>query len=321
MIHSNTISDWIKGFEAIISSETVHHLINNYSIDDACKERIRQIDYTNYGSFFHYKGNSYYTLTPAAELSRYITHYGQTNDTTLLKWFILIYSIASVNDIYKSHIYQYVDDRIKALWTVPEDTYLDYFDRRRRESNLNIPHLLDGILDIGSILSGTTDRNSGEFRHGVVLFCLSAGYHWHNQRKYVSEDILNRDNEMPMTLSYAYYVSILTGKDFYEAFSELLKSNGMKNSMDDIIIMVKAEKAKQKLSIEREKLFNTLTFCENNIKKEQAIIDITSEAYGSEVSKEELDKRVTKCTNDTFIRVLRKAEDILGVELHINNTL
>ena len=91
----------------------MHHLINNFSINDACKERIRQIEYTNYGSFFHYKGNSYYTLTPAAELSRYITQYGQTNDT-LLKWFILIYSIASVNDIYKSHIYQYAVDRIKA---------------------------------------------------------------------------------------------------------------------------------------------------------------------------------------------------------------
>ena len=301
----------LQGFKQIISNTYLNDLINRYTIDDAARSRIRRLNKSNYISFYHIKASPEIIYKPAFFLGREIC---DSNDTAI-KWFLLLYSIASVNDIYRDKIYSFVDSRIKSNWREPQ------YSAPGRLDNCPLGNMLDGILDIDAYF----DRDNGKFgpemceweyyKQAIILVCLSAGYHWERCREYMPTDLLSRNIGMPITLSIAFYISVLTGVDFYDALSEFLESNGKKNSLDDILTMVKAEKVRLELMTLKNELEEKLSTCEEKIRREQNALDITMDAFGKGHSKEDLEKRIAKCNKEASIDVLRKAEQILGEQL------
>jgi hypothetical protein len=120
---------------------------------------------------------------------------------------------------------------------------------------------------------------------------------------------------MPIILSLAYYVSVLTGMDFYDSLHNLLKSNGTKAALDDIITMAKAEKLRQQFIAEKKSLLEQLSKKEEAIRKQETALDIICESYGSKVSEDELNKRISRCNKESSREILYNAESILGHKL------
>lgn len=298
-----------RGLQEIINSPIITKLINSYSIDETARRRISQIDYTNYPSFMYIKDN-WFTIRPAEELSKLISG---TDDTTT-KWFLLLYSIASVNDIYRKYIYNYIDERIKKYWP---DSSSVHAPRLNQAAELD--HILDGLIDLDALKnqSGMQARvyNWHQCRQGITLFCLSAGYHWINASHYVAQEICDRGAGMPIILSFAYYVSVLTGKDFYDSLHDLLNSYGMTEALDDIITMVKAERTRQHLTAEKERLAEQLSHMEEAIRKQDTALDVIYRSYGSGASEKELNDRICSCNKNSSREVLYKAESIAGRKL------
>lgn len=306
----------IEGFKQIINNTYFNDLIKSFTIDEAAKKRIVQLDYSNYISFYHIKDWQEITYKPAEYLGRNICN---SNDIAI-KWFLLLYSIASVNDIYKDKIYSLVDPRIKSNWREPHYSDPGRLDNRRLES------MLDGILDIDAYFNDENKFGPGMynweyFKQAIVLVCLSAGYHFERCGEYIPGDLSSRKSGLPITLSIAFYISVLTGADFYVALDELLHSIGKKGALDDILTMVKAEKARLELLSLKNELETKLSVCEEEIRREQNVLDITTDSYGKGLSKEELEKRIVKCNKTVSIEVHRKAESILGKRLSITSKL
>ncbi len=298
----------IRGLQEIINNPVTLKFINSYNVDEATKERIHRIDYINYESFIHIKEN-WYTLRPAEELSKLIP---RADDITT-KWFLFLYSIASVNDIYRDYIYNYADERIKKYWPCPDSVYAPILGR-----GAGLDHILDGLIDLDAFkekLGFHDDYRWPECRQGIILFCLSAGYHWNNARKYVSQELCGRRVSMPIILSLAYYVSVLTGKDFYDILHNLMKSNGANAALDDIITMAKAEKMRQQLIVEKESLLEQLSKKEEAIRQQETALDIVCKNYGSGVSEDELNERISHCNRTSSREVLYKAESIVNKKL------
>jgi len=295
----------IRGLQEIITNPITIKFINSFSVDESARQRIRQIDYTNYASFIHIKEN-WYTLRPAEELSKLIP---RTDDITT-KWFLFLYSIASVNDIYMNYIYKYADERIKKYWRHPNRIYAPRLDR-----GAELDHILDGLINLDAFkekLGFHDDYMWPECRQGIILFCLSAGYHWNNARDYVTREICDRGVGMPISLSLAYYVSVLTGKDFYDSLHDLMKSNGTKAALDDIITMAKAEKLRQQLIAEKKSLLEQLSKKEEAIRQQDTALDIVCKNFGSGTSEEELNERISNCNKNSSREVLYKAESIVN---------
>lgn len=301
----------LQGFKQIISNTYLNDIINRYTIDDAARSRIRGLNKSNYISFYHIKASPEIIYKPAFFLGREIC---DSNDTAV-KWFLLLYSIASVNDIYRDKIYSFVDSRIKSNWREPQ------YSTPGRLDNRPLDNILDGILDIDAYFGGGNGNFGPEmcewkyYKQAIILVCLSAGYHWERCREYMPTDLLSRNIGMPITLSIAFYISVLTGVDFYDALRAFLESNGKKNSLDDILTMAKAEKAKLELLSLKDELEKKLSICEEKIRREQNALDITMDAYGKGHSKEELERRIAKCNSEASIDVLSKAKQIIGEQV------
>ena len=255
------------------------------------------------------------TMTPAKSLGRSICH----ADDLTIKWFLMLYSIASVNDIFIEKIHSFIDQRIKKHWYRSGD-YL------RRVSGAQINDILSSVPDFDAYFSnkgnfGPMMREWDFYKQAIVLFCLSAGHHWENSRSYIPNELLNRHYEMPIILSSAFYISVLTGKEFYEALKEVLKSYGNEEMLDDIIIMVKAERERQNLISQKEELLKQLSVCEEKIRKQETALDITVNSFGKGLTKDDLDAKINHCNKDSFRAVLYKAENILGKRLSITDIL
>ena len=88
----------LLGLQEIINNPTILKLINSITVDDTARQRISHINYGNFADFFSTK-HSWYTIEPAKHLSTHIHH---CDDDQVTKWFLLLYSIASVNSICKT---------------------------------------------------------------------------------------------------------------------------------------------------------------------------------------------------------------------------
>lgn len=299
--HYETI---VRALQEIITNPITIKLINSFSVDETARQRIRQIDYTNYWSFIHIKEN-WFTLRPAEELSKLIP---RTDDITT-KWFLFLYSIASVNDIYRNYIYNYADERIKKHWPNPNNIHAPRLDRKAELDNI-----FDGLIDLDAFKEklGFNDYGWSGCRQGIILFCLSAGYHWNNARGYVPREICDRGVGMPIILSLAHYVSVLTGKDFYDSLHDLLASNRTPKALADIITMAKAERLRQQLIAEKESLLEQLSKKEEAIRQQDTALDIACHSYGLNNSEEELNERINHCNKNSSREVLYKAESIVN---------
>lgn len=301
----------LLGLQEIINNPTILNLINSITVDDTARQRISHIDYGNYEDFFTIK-HSWYTLQPAKELS---THIPQCDDQ-LTKWFLLLYSIASVNSIYKTHIYQFLDQRLYEYWPDPNNERPLILYRLAE----GFDHSLDGIIDLDRFVKpqlGFADNNRRwqDCRQGIILFCLSAGYHWSQRGKYISHEMYERRAGMPMIISLAHYVSILTGAEFYESLNTLLESFGAKGALDDVIAQVKAEAKRQALLEDKKQLLEQLSLKEEAIRKQETALDIICESYGLRVSKDKFYERISRCNKESSREVLYKAESIIGQRL------
>lgn len=304
-----------RGFLQIINNQHIQRLVNDSHLDEEAKKRIRSLEYSNYSSFYHIKENSMITMTPAKSLGRSICH----ADDSTIKWFLMLYSIASVNDIFIEKIHSFIDERIKRHWYRSGD-------HLRRVTGVQINDILSSVPDLDAYFSdkgnfGPMMREWDFYKQAIVLFCLSAGHHWENSRSYIPNELLNRHYEMPIILSSAFYISVLTGKEFYEALKEVLKSYGNEEMLDDIIIMVKAERERQNLISQKEELLKQLSVCEEKIRKQETALDISVNSFGKGLTKDDLDAKINHCNKDSFRAVLYKAENILGKRLSITDRL
>ena len=303
-MNTTRLESIIRGLQEIITSPITLKFINSFSVDETARQRIRQIDYTNYCSFIHIKEN-WFTLRPAEELSKLIP---RTDDITT-KWYLFLYSIASVNDIYRNYIYKYADERIKKHWPNPNNIHAPRLDR-----GAELDNILDGLIDLDAFKEKLwlNDYEWLECRPGIILFCLSAGYHWNNARGYVTREICDRGVGMPIILSLAYYVSVLTGKDFYDSLHDLMASNRTPKALADIITMAKAERLRQQLIAEKESLLEQLSKKEEAIRQQDTALDIAYHSYGLNSSEEELNERINHCNKNSSREVLYKAESIVN---------
>ena len=303
----------LSGLQEILNNQTLLNLIDSFTVDDAAREQIRQIggqnkDYDNH-DFFCLKTNRF-TYCPHGELADVIA--ARQYDDLLVKWFLLLYSIASVNKIYDTYIYRFADERIKKLWLCP-DTFINL-----HKWSDELDHLLDGLIDLDSLVKtklGLSGHMWQECRQGIILFCLSAGFRWKTRRDFVSIDLYQRNVGMPMILSIAYYISAMTGEDFYDSLRNLLETNGKKGALDDILVMVKTTKEKQCLITEQQQILAQLRLKEEAIRKQETALDIICESYGSKVSEDELNKRISRCNKESSREILYNAESILGHKL------
>lgn len=299
----------LLGLQEIINNPTILKLINSITVDETARQRISHIDYQNYGDFFSIKHN-WYTLEPAKQLSTHIHH---CDDDQVTKWFLLLYSIASVNSICKTYIYKFLDKRINKYWPNPDSNYPYRLDER-------FDNILDGIIDLDTFVKpklgfGDNSRRWQDCRQGIILFCLSAGYHWSHRGRYISREMYERRVGMPMILSFAYYVSILTGSEFYESLNTLLESGGAKGALDDVIAQVKAEAKRQTLIEDKKRLLEQLSLKEEAIRKQETALDIICGSYGLRISEDRFNERISRCNKESSREVLYKAERILGQRL------
>ena len=174
--------------------------------------------------------------------------------------------------------------------------------------------MFDGLIDLDAFKEklGFNDYGWAECRQGIILFCLSAGYHWNNARGYVPREICDRGVGMPIILSLAYYVSVLTGKDFYDSLHDILASNQTPKALADIITMAKAERLRQQLIAEKESLLEQLSKKEEAIRQQDTALDIACHSYGLNNSEEELNERINHCNKNSSREVLYKAESIVN---------
>ena len=110
-----------RGFLQIINNQHIQRLVNDSHLDEEAKKRIRSLEYSNYSSFYHIKENSMITMTPAKSLGRSICH----ADDSTIKWFLMLYSIASVNDIFIEKIHSFITNALKDIGIVVEITYVE----------------------------------------------------------------------------------------------------------------------------------------------------------------------------------------------------
>jgi acyl carrier protein len=168
---------------------------------------------------------------------------------------------------------------------------------------------------------GPKMRDWDFYKQAIVLFCLSAGHHWQNCNSYIPDELLNRHNGMPTILSFAFYTSVLTGKDFYEALKDVLKAYGNEGMLDDIITMVKSETVRQHLASKKEELLKQLSVCEEDIRKQETALDITVASFGEGFTEEDLGFKISHCNRASFRAVLYEAENILGERLSVTDRL
>ena len=91
-----TIQNDARSFLQILNNQQLQRLVKDFHLDEEAKRRIRSLDYSNYHSFYHIKDIDRITMTPAKSLGKSIC---RADDVTI-KWFLLLYSIASLNDIF-----------------------------------------------------------------------------------------------------------------------------------------------------------------------------------------------------------------------------
>ena len=315
MQERKTLQDDARGFLQILNSQFIQKIVKDSYLDEDAKNRIQSLDYSNYSSFYHIKERSMITMTPAESLGRSICG----ADDTAIKWFLMLYSIASVNDIFMKNIYSFIDQRIKRHWYMSGDHI-------SRVSGDQINNILSNVLNIDAYFSdnahfGPQMREWDYYKQAIVLFCLSAGHHWQNRKSYIPNELLNRHNVIPTILSFAFYNSVLTGKDFYEALKEALKAYGYEGMLDDIITMVKSETERQTLVSKKEELLKQLSVCEEDIRKQETALDITVASFGKGFTEEELGSMISHCNWASFRTVLYDAENILGERLSVTDRL
>ena len=317
-IYSNQIKEGREGLKNLLQNPQVQNLIKKYSIDDKARQRIASTSFKDNHPYFFQK-KDWLTAEPAATLGKEILEY---NDETI-KWFLLLYFVSAASNLMKTMILDYLDQSVIEQWGIQKEMTEHQEEAFERERQLiwvregEIEKAVDDIIDVNKYIifnPFNLDENT-LYRYSVTQFVLTAGYHYAHDDELVPEPLLKRHVDMPFILSISMYISVLTGKDFYDILYNTLKEMGSKDCLEDVIAMVRKNKELEKLRIEKAKL--ELLAAENEEKRKQQVTaeEIIADAFGKGIKKELIEDRIKKCNDKEHRDILYKMEALAGKQL------
>ena len=316
--YSTVIKEARDGLKSLLQTQQVQDLIKKYTIDDKARQKIKRTTFRDNPPFFHQKIEDY-TIEPAATLGKEILEY---KDETI-KWFLLLYYVSAASDLLKTMILDYLDQGVIEQWGFQEEL-LEKTNNYRRPIGVKegqIENAVDDIFDIdkfirkGIFVNPFDSSSKLSYRYSITQFVLTAGYHYAHDDELVPGPLLRRHVDIPFILSSSMYISVLTGKDFYDILYNTLKENGSNDCLEDVIAMVRKNKELEKLCFEKAKL--EIIAAENEEKQRQQITaeEIIADTFGKGIKKEIIEDRIKKCNVKEHRDILYKMESLAGKRL------
>jgi len=313
-----------EGLSQIISDPYFKSLINRYPLKDEVRKRVACMSFRDMNPYFLLKDSDRITIHPSEELGRCFL-WKVCNDE-YYKWFLLLYCITNGSELFRYKIYQELDANVRDALPLGYDIPNFYFDLHEIPSERRY-NLVDGIVDLDGIIcqsfsdSGrkrdSHKRDYNNLRQAVSQFVLAAGYHFIFGSEIVPVVLSERKVNLPISLSVARYISIMNNTDLYDSLRQVLYEKGKDGTLDDVLAMVEKNVAIRRLEDNNRELRARIATNDEEIRRLEATGEIIAIYFGSECSREVIEKRVSKCNAQEYCDLVQELESLTGGRLSV----
>lgn len=255
------------------------------------RKRIESVTFHDAECRFWSKG-SRYLRQPASSCGYIIT---SVEDDTVIKWFLLLYSISIAFDLFKEKILSQVDKDIYSRWRSKGGQCIFMYEVST--------HLVDDVIDLDAIMDNPRLHLSEreEIQQGICLFLLTAGYNYLHNDEFIPDELHDRIQDknvrVSTILACSQYISMITGKDFFLSFNNIMDENGLGGLFDDLIVMVNKNVAISHLKSEIIDLERKISEYKESIRRQETAGEIIAQSFGTGIAIDVLDARIKKCNN------------------------
>lgn len=320
--YSDAIEKGRAGLAQLLKNSRMQDLISRYPVTDDTRSRIRAIDF-NCDSPFYYKHPSIVVREPA----RYIAKAVVDLDDETIKWFLLLYSVSSVRKRLYNRFFSHLSEMALSRLGICRFDYYRLFDLYERRDS-GIASLVDGIIDVGGLVSRYTPQSLGGYYVGsweislaIPLFTLNAGYKYIDDLESFPKQLLLRSADMPFIVASSEYISLMTGEDYDVVFQRVLQDNGAVGFLGDISLLEKKDETLKRLELEKSMLEGQLAHKKESIRQQETEIDLLADLWGKDISESIIQARICKCNDKEHRDILYKLESIVGKTLSFTDSI
>ena len=287
----------------------LRHYIYDYPLDADARKRIQELEFKDQPPLFWVKDSLVHE--PASSLGSRLE--GAEDD--VVKGFLLLYCVSSGIRLLKEKIIDNIDECLRPKYESPFGCYDFCLD----EIHDNLLPLVQGIYDVDAFVQRMHFHESYEERtisECAVLLSLTAGYVSIHGQDAVPDELRDRGLDGLLVLSTASYLSILSGKDYYDSLDLLLrKIYPLKTEYLDFLAMARNNAAKKKLNEERDLILSKLSSVEESLRQKDTAGEIIAKSYGHVLKQSDVDARIQKCNQPKNRELLYRLEALSGSQL------